>query len=291
MRPLKTFWHVFTKSNTSLGYYKVLVHSPLSFSLKYFALYFFIFAVCSCILLTFRTFIPLGEFINRLPQHLVQAYPEELIISINRGQVSTNVDEPYKISIDVLEPIVQDYEQNVLSASDQSVDYLLVIDTNATPDQIFAQNTWALLSLNTITYINSNGFAETIPLSDVQNIIIDQERVALITQQALTLAYLVVPILIAITAVFYIAWGIYTVIVMLVTALLLYVIGRIMKRSVTYKQAYQVSLHLVLIPITIFAVFSFIGLPVTFWFKNTLFVLVVGTIIMTKLPKLETGVK
>jgi len=127
---VKTFFHVFKNSlipNSS--YYKKVVKTHFSFSLKYFI-------ILILILNLFLTFFFLSKFrlsrtkifLNRIIKEL-QNYPPSLVIKINNGSLSSTLEYPY-----------------FFWGGYQNKRLWLVIDESATPNNIIKYNSYFLLT-------------------------------------------------------------------------------------------------------------------------------------------------
>lgn len=129
---VKTFFHVFKSSLIPQAhYYKKILHTKLSFSIRYF-----ISLIILINLLFYFLFIVLHnpQKINFMKQSLITAlnnFPEDLKIHINKGVLMTTYDRPYFFWI-----------------NDQENDKVLfaVVDQSATPEKILEYNSYFLLT-------------------------------------------------------------------------------------------------------------------------------------------------
>src|SRR4051812_27361920 len=81
------------------GYYADLLVEPFWYSIKYYFSFITILALLLTLLLSL-CFIPrVALFVNVAGTKIVQHYPAELKITIDKGKVSTNVQEPYVIDM------------------------------------------------------------------------------------------------------------------------------------------------------------------------------------------------
>ena len=76
-------------------FYRSLFAQPLSFSLKYFFSLVLVLAVVHTATLSY-TFIPLlNSFLKNLDSKILAYYPDSLEITIEKGEASSNAEEPY----------------------------------------------------------------------------------------------------------------------------------------------------------------------------------------------------
>lgn len=138
---VKTFFHIFKNSLIpECSYYHKLLKIPFSFSLKYLVS----LIVTLNLLFTLFLFIKVNPIkIGSLAKNLVanlEKYPNDLVISVHRGQLSTNYDRPYFLWLD----------------SADSKHLILVIDEYATADKINEYNSSTLITRNEIIFKNDN---------------------------------------------------------------------------------------------------------------------------------------
>lgn len=141
MNPLKTFFYSFTKSLFSPKYYKDVAKVRFWFSFKY--LWFLLF-----ILVIIKGFILGGQYINNRPRiqpginkaitYAENFYPKSLELKIRKGQLSTNVKEPY----------IFDFEKG----KQQSSRHFLIIDTEGSIEDYPNYNTYVLATKNAVVY-------------------------------------------------------------------------------------------------------------------------------------------
>lgn len=284
MKKLKTFWYVFTNTFTNPSYYAHILKARLSFSLKFYYAYFFFFAIASTAVITVRYLIPLSDFMRTLPGHLLSAYPVELVITIKNGEVTTNVNEPYFIPVSTVQPLIEDFKTNVLGSYSPTINNLLVIDTNASIDDFYNYSTYAFLTRKTFSYINDNGAIETHTLADIEDMTIHRQTVVNILELFKPVMKSAVPIL---------AVGIFlahTVIIptfgllyVALEAILVYLIAKLVKFPLKYPKAFQMTMHMVVIPSTIFGILAALRIPLYFPFRDTLIIVLISGYILHSL--------
>ena len=100
MNKLKTFYRTFAKSISSPKYYKDILKAKFSFSLKYLILLLFIVNLITTIKIgtfLYKYYPQIGPFIGEVKQTVVDFYPQELVLTVKKQKISTNVKEPYNI--------------------------------------------------------------------------------------------------------------------------------------------------------------------------------------------------
>ncbi|MEK7177677.1 MAG: DUF1189 family protein [Patescibacteria group bacterium] len=142
MNPLKTFFYSFTKSLFSPKYYKDVARINFWFSFKY--LWFLLF-----ILTLIKGFTLGGQYlknrpriqpeINKFVTYAENFYPKALELKIKKGQLSTNVKEPY----------VFDLEKTKLQTGQK---HFLIIDTRGSIENYPNYNSYILATKNAVVY-------------------------------------------------------------------------------------------------------------------------------------------
>ncbi len=288
MSKFKTFFYVLKKSLTSPSYYEDIIKAPFSFSLKFFYFYFFLYSLIGTAFIIPKL-IPLKTLVLALPSKLEKIYPAALEIKIDKGQVSTNVVEPYFFSLKDMEKIFQD--NDVLGAKTPVIRNFLVIDTKAIIEDFSAYETVALLTKNNLVMQDAeNGGFRVYPLADVPNLTINQQMVKDLTRQMIpwvqkVVVYLVPFLALLIFLGLFLFFPFCLFFALLFYALLAWFLGKILSFPLTYKKAYQISIHLIILPTTIFGLFGFLSINLSFPFLQTVMMIIMTLIILQKLKK------
>lgn len=124
----------------------------------------------------FKDAYPLAQNLESKVLTLVEEiYPQELEIKIKNGQVSTNVTEPYYITVhqETLESLF------ALKKSDQNIRSkvrLLAIDTRGRADEFERYQSLALLTETSIVYYRDNN-VNIYPLREVKDLAISKDAI------------------------------------------------------------------------------------------------------------------
>ena len=288
MKKLTVFFYVLKRSLTSPDYYAAIIKAPFSFSLKFFYFYFFLYSLIGTAFIIPKL-IPLKTLVLALPSKLEKIYPAELEIKIDKGQASTNVVEPYFFSLKDMEKIFQ--ESDVLGAKTPVVRNLLVIDTKALIEDFSAYETLILLTKNNLVIQDKeNGGFRVYSLADVPNLTINQQEIKDLTRQMMPWVQKIAVYLVPFLALL-IFFGLFLFLpsslflTLLFYALLAWFLGKILSFPLTYKKAYQISMHSIILPTTIFGLFSLVSINLSFPFLQTIIMVIMTTIILQNLKK------
>lgn len=248
MKKLLTFKYTFWKSLTKLGYYKDILTAKFSFSLKY--LYFLLFV--SSLLFGIKGAVGVAWSIPKIPGFiektkivLSQIYPEELIITVKERKISTNVQEPYFISL-----------PKEMGTPESEAKYLLAIDTSAEVADFESYQSLFLLSNEFVAMKDNNTGYKVQPLAEILKDVPDGTTVKKSGFDALAaglnpyyrylypLAWAGIVLLLTLWPLFTAGLGLSGRLIMLLFySLLLFILAKILKRSLTYKNVYQMSMH------------------------------------------------
>ena len=290
MGKIKTFIHVLKNTFTKPSYYKEILKAPFSFSFKFFIFYFFLFAIISTIFVSINFLSKTQSYIRNLPAMLIEAYPEELELKIKNGEVSTNVKEPFKITVKEVEKVFEENKDNVLGAKEKDVENILVIDTSGTMEDFEKYNTAVFITKKNIMYISDKGKYEIFPLSEVGDVTINRSMVEMVVGNLAPLLNFVFPglvLFVFIGTFVFIPIGKMT--YLLFFALVLWIIAKLMKYVLSFGKAYQMGLHLIVITTTLFGLLSLFKVNITFPFFQTIILSILSIVILSKIRGNETA--
>ncbi len=250
----------------SPDFYRGLLDTPLSWSMKYFFSLALILAVVSSAAFGIHAVPAINSFIVNLAPNILKYYPAGLEVSIKNGVASSTVAEPYfiKIPTELASGVA-------MSTSSTPPENLMVIDTKETfknIDQFNGFKTWILLSKDALVSTGKNGGIQIQPLKDVPDMAINKKQVELWLQNIAPLAKFAIPIiLLAAFAFFFLALSI-KLVYLFFLALLVLLIAKIKHVELGgYKKAYQIGLHAMTAAILVEALLQiFLGVKAPFLF-------------------------
>ena len=283
MNYFKVFFYVWRNSFSSSEYYKDVIKAPFSFSLKFFIFFCFQLSIITTIFLGVKIFNPLNDFINRFPSTLGKVYPAELEIRIRNGVVTTNVNEPYFISVDQLERGIKEME-DVKGLKSDEIKNILVIDTNASVDDMKRYQTYALLSRNYISYYKDDGRIEIVPLEEVKNFTLNQNFVRNQLNKFIPLLNLVpvflLPFLLIGSFLFFVFGQLFY---FLFVALALFLGAKLISYPISFLKSYQIDLHLATIITPFFLLLSVLNINIQFPFLRLIIFTLIGLYILNNI--------
>ena len=262
MRKIKAFVHVFINSLTSTKYYKEIVQTSLSFSLKYlFAITFF-----AATLTTLLTSIPAMPQVRSDIDAFLTAgrdiFPKDLEIEIKGGKMKINKPEPLFIQM----PQVWSAEANMPLN-------LIVFDSNGTLDDVAKHKTMALVNTNNILFASmqesGRNSTEVYPLKEVPDQTITRANFDSLMNDLKGLSKYIPAILVGLIfalslAYFFAFRAIYLVFI----GAALMIVGTIKKSTLNFKQYYQIGLHAMTFPLLVELIVRVADIPlvVPMWF-------------------------
>jgi hypothetical protein len=262
MNKLKTFFYSFKRSAFDISYYRDIVKVPFVFSLKY--LYILLFFVS--LFGSLRLAVPLALSIPLVPENVEKfktyvrtAYPAELEIQVQNGELSTNVQEPYYIDL-------PDQQKQ----TNGEYKHMITIDTEGQIENYADYSTLVLVTKKSVAYPDrsNKGTYRVASLDQIKKPVTINKKIydsfldevfpylQYVTAAVVIFIILLVFVLPFITAVFVmLGYMLY----LLVIGVLLWFISSIFKTELTYGKVYQLSMHGITLPIlftTLLGLFS-----------------------------------
>jgi hypothetical protein len=275
----KAFFYIYTRSLTSPAYYKEILKTKLSLSFKFYTGLIAIISVITAISATAWAMPQINKGIGDAISKVKQAYPADLVISIKGGQWAINRPEPFVVP----------FEFNTTPPAAETPNTpappknLVVLYHNGTLDDLKTYDTLMLVNSTNLILRDTNK-TSVYPLKEFPDTVINQQAVFQLIDSVMQVTKFI-PYILFLASLFGLAvyFGIYRVIYLFIVGGLIWLASRITTDGLKLKfsQAYQISLHTMVLPITISFLFDIArynplnGIP--FWFTavNVVFALIV----------------
>ena len=206
-------------------------------------------------------------------------------IKVVKGEVSVNVTEPYFISLKSAEEVFS--KDKVLGAVYPSLENLLVIDTRANIEDIHKYKSVALLTKNYLVVIKDDrDRIESYSLSQVDNVTITKDTVSNLTNKIAPYLNFFLPaaaISVFVGMFVFIPFG--NLVYLIFFSLVLLVVAKIFSVSLKFAKAYQLGLHLIILPTTFLGILSLFGVRPDFPFLKTIAMLIFALVVFKKLKE------
>lgn len=240
----------------SPAFYASAVKKPFSSALKYFLLLILLLSIIQAVGKGKFFFGSLPQTIGNFVQSVQDVYPPDLVIEIKNGQASVNQPEPYFLPI-------PDSARKIFKQS--GVNNIIVIDT-VTPfsiAQFEEYKTVIWLMKDKIATIENEGKGE-VKLSDLsqvqQDITLNRAMVdnlfSKLSPYIDTIIKIGGPVLFVLfIGVLFIGQA-FNLLYLLLFAVVIYIIGKIVKSPLTYGEAYVAGMYAITLALIVGAVFS-----------------------------------
>ncbi|MEN9389132.1 MAG: hypothetical protein RLY61_216 [Candidatus Parcubacteria bacterium] len=278
MKIFKTFGYVYYNSISSLAYYKDVLATKTSFSIKYVLALGLIFTLITTANFTLRVFPEVKAFVDKLPAEVAKAYPDDLVISGKNNEWFINQPEPYAIPFTYNELFK---ETDTLARKN-----LVVFDKLGTMETFADYNTLLLISGKYVYAQDSNNKISATPLTEIPEGSFAKQDLLTFVAQTMPLVKGIVSVTPLVVGLFYLLANtsmmlFYT----LILGLLLMLLSALFRRGLTYTEGFKIGLHAITLPWTIKVLISLIGvsIPIPLWF--TLLALMVGGSAIYSLPE------
>ena len=297
MRKLRVFVTCFKRSLTDLSYYRDIVNAKFTFSLKYLYVLMFIFGLVKGITLVpgvVKLITEIPDFKLTVKNVVDDLYPEELVVIIEGGKLSSNVEEPYFINF----PNNLDTKFDEIGYDSGDYKNLIVIDTSGTVGDYTSYNSVFLVTEDSVVYPDDDtrdiGGYRVLPLKEMQSdMVIDKQyydemlgRLLPYLDYVPTVLFglvigliVVYPFLVAsfmtISRLFY----------LLFTSLVLLIIAKLIKRDLKYTKIYQLSIHTLTAPVLLIFLLELFSLRLPSPLFTVLFLGITGFVMVKAFNK------
>src|SRR3989338_3781708 len=286
MKRLKTFAHRVWISATAPASYAQFLKQNFSAGVKYlYALLLTIsaFWVIFGLIAFLIAFPTLRGAFAEIREELPGFYPQELVVTLKDGEISTNVREPYFID-------VPKRWEKILAGSDYK--HFVAFDTKGNIEDYATYQSVVLVTESHVVVPDKNEGLRVIPLEETQEDFTMNRRkydqflmiATPLLQKAPTLlvgaAIVTSLVLPFIAAGLQLAWYMFY---LLFAVLIVWVIAQIANRKLRYGQLYHLSLHGLTLPLLVTTITGKIGLSFPFLF-SLIFLVWMGAVLMA-LPK------
>ena len=251
---MKAFIEHIQKSIYGPDYYREILDRPASFSWKYYGSFAMMLALIMTILYSIPIVPAVSNTLHDFPKNFSAYYPEELEVRIVNGHATTTAPEPYYLSLP------QMFKSTM--ASDTDITSLGVIDTKSPPllETFRGYHAFFWISANAIVLRDQDGGIRVNPFDTTLNYTVNKQGLMGIVGRIEPYFKFVAPMLVAaIFIAMLIAFAI-NLIYLAFSALFVWAMVRIMKRSWSYGTTFRVCLHATTLPLLMSVVLSLVNL-------------------------------
>jgi len=262
-------------SIVSREYYKDLLSKPFSYSRNYFIKFALVMAVCGMLSFSFPFISGFDSSLDFVKSEISNNYPGNLEITLKNGEISSNVEEPFTITIS--EIFGASIGEEALKKSD--IKNLLVVDTKnelSFERVVIAKTLLYLSKTNLAFYDINNGKVEINSLRSFPDYVLNKNSLLSLVGKFRQYR---IGIFVAIGALSYLMsllGTLFFLVYLVFGALLILGVAKIKKINIDYKKSYQIGMHL-MTPAIIIS--FFISSPFPFMF--TAIVVLVASINLT----------
>jgi hypothetical protein len=282
---INTFFSCLIKSFSSPAYYRDILNARFSFSLKYFLIFFFFYAVVGTVFVGIKTIPPLSHFIKVFPSRIEAVYPQELEIYLKDGTISTNVQEPYALPLNKIEEI---FSEQVLGDSTMAgIINLVVIDTqNGNTENFSNYQTVSLVTKKNIIMMDKDGVLKVYSIDPSINLTVNKALVSQIIGKVAPYLNYLTPLMVAAVFLALLTFpsGGYM-FYLVFFAFVLWLFSRIVKSELSYTKSYQLGLHMCTITATLFGLLTLLNLEFSFPFAQTIILLIFSYFVLAEIKK------
>lgn len=242
-------WRQIKESIYGPAFYREAAQRPFLYSLKYFFALAFLLAVIITAFLSAYLIPVAHSFLKDVNPKLVSAYPEGLVLTIKDHRAFVNQPEPYSIT----------YSEGGQTASGTETGAppknLLVVDTKEpfTAEKFAGYRTLFLLTRDSVAYESESGI-KIRSLTAVPDTVINKEFVTRHVSKLQSWLPFIGPIVVAVLLLFFLSTFAFSLLPLILGAAFVYLVARAQNMRISYRGAYQLSLHAATPALLFFAV-------------------------------------
>ncbi len=273
MELFRDFLKLVRDSVYSPEFYKGLPDKRFWFSFKYFYSLVLVLALIVTALISLSAVPETQSFLNRTSEKVLNYYPQELEITIQKGQASTNVTEPYFLKLP------DEFKTNQPDQAANQPENLLVIDTT-TPfsvEKFKDYKTLAMLTKDNLVFAKDREI-RIYGLDRFPDMKISKAAVSNFVAKVRPFLKFAGPVVVLGLFLIYLIVFSSELFFLLFIALGIWIILKIRKMRVGYVKGYQIGLHAVTLGMLLEAFQFILGFNITIPFLFTILTLLVVVI-------------
>lgn len=250
---MKTIFETFRRSIYSPAFYKGVADETLSAGLRYY-IKFSLFLALMMTLVLGIFLVPQGVVFlkERAPEVVKNYFPTGLTISIKKGEVSVNVEEPY---------IVPGKDATLPLLKEQGLENMLIVDTKNDFDikKFEAYKTFALLTKTEFVTQSPKGQITIKQLNEFPDSSINQDwLLSWVEKVQSNMWYIVALGTLGTFIIIFLGYALYL-LVLLLFAFVPLCVGYLRKTPISYSTAYKISLYAILPAIVLKTLLNLMG--------------------------------
>lgn len=214
-------------------YFRTLPSRGMWYSIRYFALLVLCIALITAGYMAPSIITGVNRFVSDSTQTLLTKYPDKLQVQIAKGQVSTNVQEPFFLSVEK-------------RASEDDLKNILVIDTKSpfSEERFASYSAYAWLSNNAVYISNgSDGGFSTQSLKEVSDITVNKQEIEKTIAAVKPYFGLLAPLMIVALCLVVFLVQFIAILYLWILSVVFRFIAQMFSISLGYENAFQLTLH------------------------------------------------
>ena len=275
------FINQFQKSIYSPEFYAGLSEHPLSYSFRYFYSLILSLSFAGALFFAIFTAPSIQYLLKELDQKALSYYPDGLIVTIQKGVISSNASDTYQI------PLPPEWKPaDDATKEERDIRSLIVVDTkkNFTAD-IFNENKTAILVTKDAISYRIDGQIEVKPASELPDLVITKTVISYYLGKLRPIIAVFIPLstLVVFLGVFLFFHS--SLLYLLFGALVIMLIARIRKMKIGFRDSYQIGLHAITLPLIIQSLLFLAGFAYYVSFLFTLLLIIFVLINIQSIPQ------
>ena len=276
------FLHTIKDSIYNKGFYQTIPIRPLSEALKQYAK---LASLCAIVMTVGGALFVLPlitKIANTAETVVVRDYPKDLVVTLKDGIASTNLKEqPYFAKVPP--------ELSGMKIDGAVLEHLIVIDTRSSIDigQFLSYKAYAMLGKDSVAMLQDNGKVSVQSLQGASNVTFDRDTATSLVMRLPGLVKMFAPGLVLLGFIAIMISYAFTLVYLLLVALLVLGIARLKGLKYSYGESYKVALYAATLPILVNLILLASGTSIPWLF--TLLLLLVVSINLRKSVVVSSG--
>lgn len=271
MNKLKTFFRSLYLSATNPSYYRDILRTKMSFSVKYFLMLSLFMGVVSTIVWSSILIPQIKSFSQTLKSKAETYFPNDLVITLQNGKLSTNRKDPIIVALPF---------ETANNAKN------IVIDPTASVSAMENYQAGILINETAVSFVEENGQIQTYPLKEAGNFTLNKteySKIITTAEKYMDTLPSLLPAGLLVLVTFFSLIGL--ALKILLYSVLTYIVARLQNFSLTYQKSFQITIHAItpIVFLQIIETIFNIRIPIPFFFPILYVILLV--IIVKELKK------
>lgn len=282
MKKLKAFSYVFVKSLSSISYYRDVIKTNLSFSVKYIVVLTAVTALITTISASVVGIPKITKDFGGFVQSAKSFFPDDLVFSIEKGEWSVNRPEPFIVTM----PKTEGAE---VEEGEETPANIIVFYHEGTIDDLKNLDTLVIVNKSNVIYRDGESIS-VYPIKNMPDSRLDKGEFNKLVSSLDSIVKALPVFLVIMTLLFTFGGSLFLkVFYFLGVSTVVWIIAKITGAKLGYKNSAQVTMHSSTLPVLVGVITELIGVGIPFLMWFPLLNIILATIVLHDISKAGKG--